>query len=87
MAVPCCVARCSRTRPDQEHQPAKEFKEDKLPDLQKLFSQSMEWLKKQQTGLLKDYPIEPPADPELQRLVSLQLSLGQCISALSVLSV
>ncbi|CAE7663843.1 unnamed protein product [Symbiodinium sp. CCMP2456] len=53
-----------------ETKPAKEFKVDKLEDLGQLFGNTLEWLKKQQTGLLKDYPIQPPSDPELQQLVS-----------------
>ncbi|CAE7707066.1 unnamed protein product [Symbiodinium necroappetens] len=53
-----------------ETKPAKEFKGDKLADLGQLFGNTLEWLKKQQTGLLKDYPIQPPSDPELQQLVS-----------------
>ena len=54
-------------RPDQA-QASQSGKED-FPNLQ-LFGQTLDWLKKQQTGLLKDYPIPPPSDPELQRLVS-----------------
>jgi len=62
------AAEVKRSSGSLQTKPVKEFN-DKLADLG-LFGHTLEWLKKQQTGLLKDYPLQPPSDPELQQLVS-----------------
>ena len=45
-------------------------------DLQQVFGEALEWMKQQKSGLLKDYPLVPPSDPEIQRLLRRQLRPG-----------